>query len=130
MSDVKALTDQLYDAALPSSIRLPGMAGSTALERVFAMMIAEHLGWDDEWVKGLLYGKEDDSTPMKLGMAFAASVQVNTGNRYGVVTIIHVLKSFSDTEVSLEVAELLKILEEHVKAAGGKFIPESEEVEH
>jgi hypothetical protein len=130
MSDVKELTDKLYDAALPSSIRLPGMAGSTALERVFAMMIGEYLAGTPLLMQELLYGKADDSIPMRLGMAFAASVQVNTGNRYGVVTIIAVLKSFADTEVSLKVAELLNILEEHVKAAGGKFIPETEEVEH
>ena len=124
------LTDALYDAALPSSIRVPGMGGSTALERVFAMMVAQFLGWDASKYLGLLYGDLEDSTPMRLGMAFAASVQVNTGNRYGVVAIIGVLKSFANTEVSVKEGQLLQILETHVKAAGGKFVPESDEVEH
>jgi hypothetical protein len=130
MSKLQQLTDTLYDAALPSSIRVPGMAGSTALERVFGMLVAQFLGWNDETTLSLLTGGMEDTVPMRFGVAFAASVQVNTGNRYGVVAIIHVLKSFSNTEVTPQEAELLQLLEKHVKAAGGKFIPDIDEVEH
>ena len=125
---LKDLTDALYDAALPSTIRVPGMSGSTALERIFAMMVARFLGWDDATTLGLLYGGSPDSVPLRLGIAFAASVQVNTGNRYGVVAIIGVLKSFSDCKVTIKEGQLLQLLEEHVKAAGGRVVPE--EVEH
>ena len=130
MDNLKVLTESMYDASLPSSTRIPGVAGSTALERIFAMMIADYLGdlsSGNEWCMDILYAKKKDSIPMRLGVAFAALMQLNMGNRYGAVTMIAVLKSFAGTEVSPEVAELLQMLEEHVKAAGGKFIPDNEE---
>jgi hypothetical protein len=131
MSDAKlaALTDALYDVSLPSSIRVPGVPGTSALEIVFAMLVAKFLGWTDANTLNLLLDRRtyEDSVPMRLGIAFAASIQVSTGNRYGVVAIIGVLKSFSNTEVSPQEAQLLQLLETHVKAAGST-VPE--EVEH
>jgi hypothetical protein len=126
---LSALTDALYDVSLPSTIRVPGAPGTSALEVVFGMLVAKFLGWNDETTLRLMLDREahQDSVPMRLGIAFAASIQVNTGNRYGVVAIISVLKSFSNTEVTPQEAQLLQLLETHVKAAGNT-VPE--EVAH
>ena len=116
--ELKGLTNALYDAALPSTTRVPGMGGSTALERIYAVMVAEYLEWTEGDLLDLLHGRLPDSVPARIGMGFAASVQANTGNRYGVVVIISVLKSFSDSKVTIKEGQLLQLLEEHAKAVG------------
>jgi len=108
------LLRDLYQGAVSATGRVPGAGVSYGQLRFYAMRIAEYLGWEDDEIPALLHSTLEDSVPGRLAIGYGASMMLNTGNKYGLVMIVDVLKSFSGEEVGSSVAELLEDLEKHV----------------
>jgi hypothetical protein len=119
---LKLLKDNLYELSLPSGNRVPGSPPTVAMERAFAVRILMDLEHDTpafcSEVCGIMNGANDDGHAMNLARAFVGSMQVNTGNRYGIIGMISCLRSFDGAEVSPFIGELLETIEAHLKAAG------------
>jgi hypothetical protein len=124
------LKDNLYELSLPSGSRVPGPSPTVAMERAFAVRILMDLENNAEaFVTGvceIMNGVGDESHAMCLGRAFVSSMQVNTGNRYGVIGMINCLRAFNNAEVSPFIGEMLGLIETHVRAAGGTIKEQDE----
>ena len=116
MSDAQQeLLRNLFTASLTATSDLPGVGVTKGQLRCAAVLIGEYLGLEDGELLELIHLHPGDTVAGRLAMGYSASMMVNTGNKYGLVMIGNVLKSFSGEKVSPEVAELLEDLEKHIE---------------